>query len=93
MIIKLLDELGGELVVETSHNDPDKQVSPGISGDAKNLFIKEIESSYGYYGHTIEITSTSNLDLNVACHKLPSFKLVSIEPKISANSLPDGAIS
>jgi hypothetical protein len=93
MIIILNDDLGGELKIETEHNDPDKKINPVVTGDAKYTFIKEVDASYGHYGHTISLDNTSNLDLSVACRKLPSFKFISATPEIKPTPLPDGFVS
>lgn len=93
MLIILRDPLDENLEIKTEHDDPDRQVTLTILGQSRNLFLKELSNSYGYYGHTINPETTSNLDLTVACHKLPSFKVEKIEPQISVRPLSEGVVS
>ncbi len=97
-------ETGTEIIIETQHNDPDDPVKLDFRAknqeeqlivDAlKNNTLKiEIESQYGHYGHGIELNSTTNLDLAIAVRSLPSFELISIDPRIMPSPLPEGVQS
>lgn len=97
MKVKLKHELGA-VTLTTPHNLPDDQVSPQIeieaSEDLKEIikrdFERETQFIHGFYGHGVDINSTTNLDLGAALRNLPSFELVSIEPEIEPSPLPDG---
>lgn len=63
-----------------------------LKTDNDNL-KREIAESYGFYGHLVDIKAISNLDLQSAVRKLPSFEVISIKPAIASSPLPKGAIS
>lgn len=79
--------------ISTPHNDPDKLVNPSLAGIDLNTLKAELSQAYGHYGHTIDLENTTNLDLQAASYKLPSFEVVSVEPAIAPNPLPDNALS
>ncbi len=104
MKIELEHNFGfGKLTISTPHNDPDKSVSPvieikAISPDLeesiRNTLQQEVEESHGFYGHLMNLERTSNLDLSASVRKLPSFKVISVEPaEIKPNPLPEGAVT
>lgn len=97
-----LEHKFGRLILETTHNDPDKKVSPTIKIEASSEEFKksikldwqrETEYLSGFYGHLVDINLTTNLDLGAAVRQLSSFKIISIEPEIKPNPLPEGAVS
>lgn len=92
---------GTEIIIETQHNDPDESIEidfraknqeEQLVADAlgANTLKYEIERQHGFYGHRIELDSTTNLDLAHAVRSLPSFDLISIEPQIKPSPLPEG---
>ena len=82
-----------EATITTNHDDPDEVVTVIFGGAHFEQLLHELSKSYGHYGHLIDTESTTNLDLQSAAHKLPSFELKSIEPEIKPRPLPEGAIS
>lgn len=82
-----------EHTIQTEGNDPDKPVTPTITGGSIDTLRSELSESYGHYGHTIDLESTTNLDLQAAVHALPSFEAVSIKPAIAPNPLPENSLS
>lgn len=79
--------------IATEGSDPDEPVSPTLMGESLNTLRSELSASYGHYGHTIDLDSTTNLDLQAAVYGLPSFEVVSIEPAIAPNPLPENTLS
>lgn len=99
MKIELKHDLGA-VILTTPHNDPDEPVSPtiefepvarGLEDIIRRDFERETRSLYGHYGHSVDIKSTTNLDLRAAVHQMPSFKVILLEPeRIKPNPLPEG---
>lgn len=94
-----LSHIIGVVTITTDHNDPDEIVYPQISVESGNNKIQkhieerlraEINRGSGFYGHTMDFDNTTNLDLSAAVTSLSSFEVISIEPKITPNPLPDG---
>lgn len=83
------------VILETEHDDPDKAIALEYIGEQNAIadFIRATEGKYGYYGHIFNLDSTTNLDLQKVVYELEGFEVLSVEPKIKARSLPDGAIS
>lgn len=76
--------------IETEHNDPDKAIQLKFSGNADevSIFKREISETYGFYGHTIDLKQTTNLDLASGVRSLTSFEVVFITPEIKPKPLP-----
>jgi hypothetical protein len=90
------------VILSTEGNSPDVPVRPRITAKTEDSTIKshledrlrqELNNSIGFYGHTIDIESVTNLDLSAGARSLSSFKMVSIKPKITPSALPKGALS
>jgi hypothetical protein len=89
----------GKVIISTPHNDPDKSfspvleieaIAPGLEESVRGDLQREVEESHGFYGHTMKLERSTNLDLSASVRKLPSFKVLSIEPEIKPNPLPEG---
>jgi len=94
MILKLRHkQTGEEIVIETPHDDPDRSFQFSYSGDYSQALKTELLESYGHYGHGIELEAITNLDLQAAAYKLPSFEVVNVQPQINPSALPQGAVS
>lgn len=100
----ILDHKFGKVQIETQNDSADDLQTLEITAFGqkeiikkylKNEIKKELKDSSGFYGHTFDISSTTNLDLGQAVRSLPSFKLVSISPELieSKNQIPNNAQS
>lgn len=88
--------IGGKIVViKTPHNDPDVPVAPSITGDvfAVNAVREILNGATGFYGHLINIDSTTNLDLHSAINSAQEWDVVYIRPTIYPLPLPPGAVT
>jgi len=83
-------ELDYEVAIATPHNDPDKTF---LLETDDGMLKREISEGYGFYGHSIDVSNISNLDLQAVGRKLPSFEVVNVEPAIAARPLPKGVLS
>lgn len=101
MHVKLLFAKDFEISIKTPHNDPDRAVRPEYEGHAAAIgFLKALlRKCYGFYGHSFDPDETTNLDLGQAVRQpsdlgegIKLWELISIEPEIKPNKLPDGAI-
>lgn len=94
------------IIIETDHNDPNKGVSPivdiqhdsfvvpsELKDSVKRALTEEVSESFGFYGHTMNLGSTTNLDLAHAVRSLPSFTVISVDPQINPKPLPLGVQS
>lgn len=94
MKIIIREKISGiNIEVTTKHNDSDQKVKPKIS-EFQDWVKKDFERQSGYYGHQINLEEgTTNLDLAAAAYSLNDFELVSIDPEIKPNPLPEDAVS
>ncbi len=94
MIITLRHKTTQEIItISTDSSDADEPVTFTTDGNHKDMLMHELSESYGHYGHGIDLEETTNLDLQAAAYKLPTFEVVSIAPVITPNQLPEGAVS
>lgn len=91
MLINLKHRTTGAIAfIETDGYDPDEPVTPVINSDKlEELLTYELNNSSGFYGHLININSTTNLDLSAATRKLPSFEFISIDQEVEPTNLPE----
>lgn len=82
------------VTVETPHHDPHAPIVPEYSGQERDVeyFLDDLEGSYGYYGHILDIENTTNLDLYAAIAKLEHWEILEIDIIPQAKPLPDGKI-
>ncbi|MBW4666474.1 MAG: hypothetical protein KME60_03260 [Cyanomargarita calcarea GSE-NOS-MK-12-04C] len=95
MQIKLLHRVTNEYYTINTDNGfaDDATINPDYLGDRVEYLTRELETSYGYYGHTINPIETTNIDLAVAVRSLPSFEVLSIDPEPTPSKLPEGSVS
>ena len=79
---------------DTRH-EPSVNVENTETGEyLKQLLRKEINNSYGHYGHINDFASITNLDLLIACKNLPSFEFTGAIPEeLKGEPLPDDVFS
>ena len=88
------------IIVSTDTVDPDEATKVTVEAQADSEIRSQIESmaialisgSSGFYGHTMDLDSTSNADLSAALLSIPAFKTIDV-PEIAPKPLPDKAFS
>jgi hypothetical protein len=95
MLVKIKHiETQVELEIRTASYDPDDLAELTIEAPIlEETFKRELNQSYGFYGHKVNSASVTNLDLSYAVGTLPSFEVLEIEPIVTPNKLPDNAVS
>ncbi len=83
-----------ELEIETSSDEPDERID--ILGDT---FTRAIVNSmvttgatYGMYGHPINLSNLTNLDLSTVLTQ-ENYEIVSTEPNLVSPDLPRGTMT
>lgn len=93
MIFNLINKYWDSTVtITTTSDDPDASITLEIAGvdyDVSELERELGNITSGIYGHTFDISDTTNLDLDYALKQVPSFKVLSTEPKLTPRVIED----
>ena len=99
-MIIYLRHRNSDLTVETNSDDPDETIDITIDAEVEvledyleSLLVEELENTYGFHGHSIDLEDTTNLDLYAACLTLSSFKVITVDLLPEALKLPPGSLS
>ena len=86
---------GNFVTIKTPHNDPDDIAPVVFGGKVSDVLDVQLglSGASGYYGHSIDLKRTTNLDLQFAIVSLPLWEVLSVSPQISPNPLPPGVVS